>query len=278
LGRSRQLYELVMRLWPLSKVAYKLGNLPFLSPLFRPIFSDRSHQALIVPVNQVIQQGKSVVLPYTLLPPLVDQASSRFILSHCMCRRNEDCHTYPQEIGCLFLGDGAAQINPDLGQPASAESARAHIQQALQAGLVPLIAHTVFDSYLFGIPYRRMLTICFCCDCCCTVRHGLRLGPPAFWEIVNRLPGLRIEVNEGCLGCGSCLESCSVQAIQLVDSRAAIGESCKGCGVCVEACPVGAIQLHLDDQGNTLDRLFAGIDRHTDIRGNGKQAGNFSSF
>jgi hypothetical protein len=31
-----------------------------------------------------------------------------------MCRRNEACQTYPREIGCLFLGDGAAQINPDL--------------------------------------------------------------------------------------------------------------------------------------------------------------------
>jgi UDP-glucose 4-epimerase len=259
-----------MKLWPLSKVAYKLGNQPIFSPFFRPIFSARSNQAIIIPVNEVVQRDQSMVLPYTLLPPLVEQASTRFIMSHCMCRRNEHCQVYPHKIGCLFLGDGAAQINPALGQVASLEEARAHFDRAMQAGLVPLIAHTVFDSYLLGIPYRRMLTICFCCDCCCTVRHGLRLGPPAFWEIVTRLPGLRLEAGEACVGCGSCLETCPTKAISLVEGHAVFGALCKGCGRCLETCPVGAINLHLDDQVSPLDSLLAGISQHTEFRMHGK--------
>ena len=70
----------------------------------------------------------------------------------------------------LFLGEGAAGINPALGHPASVEEALDHMQTALSKRVTPLIAHTQFDSYVLGIPYRRMLTICFCCDCCCAVR------------------------------------------------------------------------------------------------------------
>ena len=265
MSRSTHLYEFVMKLWPLSRVAYKLGSQPLIGPLMRPIFSTRANQAAIIPVNEVIRNDESVVLPYTLLPPLIKGASSRFLMSHCMCRRNENCSTYPHSLGCLFLGDGAAQINPGLGHIASVGEALSHVEHAMQAGLVPLIAHTVFDSYLLGIPYRRMLTICFCCDCCCTVRHGLRIGPPAFWEIVNRLPGLRVEAGEECLGCETCLPVCSVGAISMRNGRASIDETCKGCGRCVEACPVGAIQMVMDEQVNTLQRLLAGIDRHTDI-------------
>lgn len=49
-----------------------------------------------------------------------------------------------------------------------------------------------FDAWLLDIPYRRAIAVCFCCDCCCSVRQGLRLGPAAFWETVVRLPGLSV--------------------------------------------------------------------------------------
>ena len=255
-----------MKFWPLSKVAYKLGNQPLFGSLIRPIFSTHSNQATIIPVNEAVQRDDSIVLPYQLLDPLIEQASSRFLMSHCMCRRNENCQTYPHQIGCLFLGDGAAQINPDLGHPASVHEALDHARQAIQLGLVPLIAHTVFDSYLLGIPYRRMLTICFCCDCCCTVRHGLRMGPPAFEKIVTRLSGLHMEVGDTCVGCETCLTVCPVNAISIQGGRASMSERCKGCGRCMEACPVGAITMRLDSRANALESLLAGINRRTDIR------------
>jgi hypothetical protein len=34
-----------------------------------------------------------------------------------------------------------------------------------------------------------MLTVCFCCECCCAVRNGLRVGPQEFLDILVRLPG-----------------------------------------------------------------------------------------
>ncbi len=278
MSRSTQIYEFVMKLWPLSKVAFKLGNQPFLGPFIRPLFSTRINQAVIIPVNETIQPGQNLVLPSALLTPLIEQASARFILSHCMCRRNENCKSYPQSLGCLFLGDGAAQINPDLGRLATSAEALRHVEGAIHHGLTPLIAHTIFDSYILGIPYRRMLTVCFCCDCCCVVRHGLRIGPPAFWEVVNRLPGLTVSVGEACAGCEICLEVCHVRAITMKDGRAFIGEGCKGCGRCLETCPVGAIEMRLDENVNILQSLQTHLARRTDIGENGNRQSELSRF
>jgi UDP-glucose 4-epimerase len=133
-------------------------------------------------------------------------------------------------------------------------------------GLVPLVVHTSFDAMALGIPYRRMLGICFCCDCCCTIQQGLRLGPPSFWDIVVRLPGLAVEVNGACSGCGACMETCYVNAISLRGGRAQIDEvSCKGCGRCVTACPTGAISLRMDEDVHAMERLVHRIARRTDI-------------
>jgi ferredoxin len=45
-----------------------------------------------------------------------------------------------------------------------------------------------------------------------------------------------------CTGCGECLDACSVEAISLVEGKAAIDvDTCLSCGACVQACPAGAI-------------------------------------
>jgi Fe-S-cluster-containing hydrogenase component 2 len=47
---------------------------------------------------------------------------------------------------------------------------------------------------------------------------------------------------ELCAGCGVCVETCAVGAIQLVDQRAVIDEVlCTQCEACMDACPNGAI-------------------------------------
>lgn len=47
---------------------------------------------------------------------------------------------------------------------------------------------------------------------------------------------------EKCTGCGECLDACSVEAISLIEGKAAIDiDTCLSCGACAQACPVGAI-------------------------------------
>ncbi len=49
-------------------------------------------------------------------------------------------------------------------------------------------------------------------------------------------------VEDGCIGCGSCLEVCPQKCIDLSDVPAVIDQNhCLHCGRCAEACPVGCI-------------------------------------
>jgi ferredoxin len=49
---------------------------------------------------------------------------------------------------------------------------------------------------------------------------------------------------EECTGCGSCVDACPEEAIELQDDVAVIDQAaCTGCGSCVDACPNEAIEL-----------------------------------
>ena len=152
-----------------------------------------------------------------------------------------------------------------MGRVATVDEALEHAQRAIASGLVPLIAHSAFDAWVLDIPYRRSLAICFCCDCCCSIRQGLRLGPSTFWDTVVRVPGLALHVGPACSGCGQCADVCPVGAVTLDNGRARVTASCKGCGRCATLCPVGAISLQLDEDTDTVDQVRARIDRRTDI-------------
>jgi|YNPBryBLVA2012_1023415.scaffolds.fasta_scaffold02785_5 ferredoxin len=265
MGRSKRFYDALVRIWPLGKVANWLGGRPLIGPLLRPLFSSEENETIVLPVHQAVRGTESVVLPYALLAPLVERASARFIMNDCICRRGESCRTYPQDLGCVFLGPGAAEINPDLGHLADVEECMQHIQHATELGLVPQIIHAAFDAWMLDIPYRRMLAICLCCDCCCTIHQGLRMGPPVFWDTVVRLPGLTVNVGPECIACGRCTEVCPVGAIGLTNGRAEVSERCKGCGRCARQCPAGAITLTATD--DVLERLLARIEQRTSISG-----------
>jgi prolipoprotein diacylglyceryltransferase/ferredoxin len=265
LRRRPLTFDLVLGLWPLGRGLNRLGAWPLLGRLLRPCFDGQGNEAILLPVHQAVQGTESVILPYPLLRRLLDQASHRFLLDHCLCRQGEGCRTYPHDLGCIFLGEGAAEIAPALGHAAGVQDALAHARRAMDAGLMPTVVHSSFDAWLLGIPYRRTLALCFCCDCCCSVRQGLRLGPEAFWETVVRLPGLSVTAGPACDGCGLCLDLCPVGALTLRDGRAVVGEGCKGCGRCAAACPTGAITLHLDEGVDAWEQLQARIAGRTAI-------------
>jgi len=53
-------------------------------------------------------------------------------------------------------------------------------------------------------------------------------------------------IDDNCIGCGICVESCPVEAISLVENVAVISkEICIECGACIDVCPVEAI--HQED-------------------------------
>jgi ferredoxin len=49
---------------------------------------------------------------------------------------------------------------------------------------------------------------------------------------------------EDCIGCGTCVQKCPMETIDLEDAMAVLNpEKCIGCGVCVHNCPEEAIEL-----------------------------------
>ena len=49
---------------------------------------------------------------------------------------------------------------------------------------------------------------------------------------------------EKCSGCGTCVDTCPVEALKLVDDKAVVDpDTCIDCGSCVDECPEGAISL-----------------------------------
>jgi ferredoxin len=265
MGRSKRSFDFLMMLWPLGRVQNWAAQQPVLGRFIHADVRPDHNRHIIIPVNRVVSGTESVVLPPDVLEALVARASRHVTLNQCLCRRAEHCHAYPREIGCLFLGDAAGQISEQLSRALSPDEALAHARQAIDMGLTPMIVHAAYDADLLGIDYNRMLAVCFCCDCCCTVRKSLRSGPREFWGSVLRLPGLRVEVGPECNGCGECLDLCHVRAISFEDGRAVIGDMCKGCGRCAAACPQRAIALLLDENVNVMEHLFALVEERTTI-------------
>ena len=265
MGVSKRIYNLLMSLWPLYKVGLWMGKQPGIGGLLKPVFSSKIHQVTMLPVNEAVNHADQVVLPYSLLTQLVEQASACFIMTECVCRSHESCQSHPPDLGCLFLGDGASQIHPSLGSVCDVETAKRHIQSGMHEGLYPLIAHTMVDAVTLGIPYKRMLTVCFCCECCCVVHRGMRTGPAALLQVVQPLPGLSMKVEDGCVSCGVCLEVCPAGAISLNHRGAEISADCKGCGICVNACPYQAIKVEMVDQAMVLKEFRQRMQQYANI-------------
>ena len=52
-------------------------------------------------------------------------------------------------------------------------------------------------------------------------------------------------VNEElCIGCGTCVDACPVEAITVADGKAVVdADECLSCGVCAGECPCDAITV-----------------------------------
>ena len=60
-------------------------------------------------------------------------------------------------------------------------------------------------------------------------------------NILKEVTVLAYVISEECTGCGSCIDSCPVDAISEGEIYVIDAELCTDCGECVETCPVEAI-------------------------------------
>ena len=81
--------------------------------------------------------------------------------------------------------------------------------------------------------------ICNCCDDCCAIFHGHKLGAPTFIPS----PFMAQVDEETCNACKTCAERCPVGAIEVDDFSSVNQDICIGCGVCVPTCKTKSMKL-----------------------------------
>jgi ferredoxin len=252
---SRPLWfnEFIKKIFPIRFLAAKTTRVPVLGEaVYHWLFEGDDLIYLpsnqLIPINEPLGSTEQLILPSQVVEHFIEKANIHWIMNSCICRDANQCKDYPINFGCLFLGEAALGINPDLGRRVSKEEALEHVQRCREAGLVHMIGRNKLDTVWLGVsPGSKLLTICNCCPCCCIwgilpeVTHQISAS-------VSRMPGLTVTINDQCIACGICLQDiCFVNAISISDGRYIIDDACRGCGRCVSVCPVEAIELTIQD-------------------------------
>lgn len=253
---------------PVTDLWAKSTAWPVVGKLLGWLVNRDHYDVTFVPINEELEAEGSTVVPRQLVEEMIRRSCHRVILPLCMCRVGCRCERFPMEIGCIFMGEGAKQIDPSIGRAVSVEEALEHMERSIAAGLIPQIGRVDPDPFMLGVrmkDWSRFLTLCFCCTCCCIAMRNQLSWDPDVRSRMHRLEGLSIEVSEECDGCGKCARQCFAGAIAVEGDRARIGADCKGCGLCVEACPRHAISISVADGGRMLEEAFRRIESYADV-------------
>ncbi len=246
------------RLLKVVETAAKLSFMPTVRYWHPWLRNDRTEMRWL-PVNEDIEVVPGSPLPLDLLQTLVGEAEHRVLVDHCTCREAFGCTHYPVDVGCLMMGDSALEISPEVSRKVGPAEAMQAVRRAVDAGLVPVVGRARLDHVFFGLKDRAsLMTVCFCCECCCLTRYMKHVPVSIHESLFPRLEGVSVEVTDDCTGCGKCVNRCYLGAITLDDGTAVIGESCRACGRCASACPSGAVKITLEE-ADFLDRARESI-------------------
>jgi len=161
-------------------------------------------------------------------------------VGQCYCRQKEEflghtCQQNPSGESCFTLGKSARHTTKHgFTRLISKEEALKIIKNIEDAGLVHKTYHLNSDLS------KDEVAICNCCSCCCSTSKVSVMYPNV--NISNYL----VDINhDSCIGCGTCVEKCFNQVLELNDQGKAerVGDECVGCGVCAYLCPENAISL-----------------------------------
>ncbi len=258
--------SVLAKIWPITWTSAKATNLPVVGPIIAkialPLFTGNNLNITYIPINRPVNGAGSSLLPLKVVEELIRRSSYQAIIKRCTCRDARQCKEHPIDYGCLFLGEGAREIDPRIARHVKKEEAVDHLHRCVEDGLVPMAGRVKIDNLIWGVPDRgNLLTICFCCHCCCTLLTSGRYLPQDALDSFVPLRGLRITVDaERCVGCGLCVEECHMGAIALDGGRIVHDElKCKGCGRCVLVCPEKAVNAEVENLDEAMEELIGRI-------------------
>ncbi|PKN69233.1 MAG: hypothetical protein CVU54_10835 [Deltaproteobacteria bacterium HGW-Deltaproteobacteria-12] len=188
----------------------------------------------VIAIEQDIPKD-TAIQPYDKLLEYVDRTEA-FAQTICHCRHAaelmDDPCAKPKDV-CLAAGLGAKyMIEYGLGKAVTKEEVRVILKRAEAAGLVHVVSNTG----------KNIDFICSCCSCHCEILKSLKRS--ADYGRAARSSFIAEVAADDCIGCGSCLDRCPMEALSIPDQVAEVEEkSCIGCGLCVSSCPTSAIVL-----------------------------------
>jgi len=246
-------------------------------PAFNQLFinhSDPEHSTgSPIPINISLGTYENQIIPMVVLEHFLKKASLRYLVD-CGCRIGKKCTDYDARLGCMYLGKGVAKL--DLTLPwriekhahlATFEEAMEQAKRAIDSGLVPIMGrYRAEAAMMYALPDEGdMLTICYCCPCCC-VQGGVKNSSSALRKVIKRMEGISVEIDQDlCVGCEDCLDVCIYDGIKIIDGKSHIDqESCLGCGRCERACQNDAISIDIDDYKH-VDELIARIESYVNV-------------
>lgn len=256
------------KIWPITWKSAMATQWPLIGGLVAkvamPFMSEKNFNVTHIPINVQISGVENIYLPTLVLEELIERSAHRVAIKRCTCRDERKCENHDIEFGCIQLGAGTEEIDPRIADHISKEQAIDHMRKCVADGLVPMVGRVKIDNLIWGVKDRgRLLAVCFCCRCCCTVLNSGKYLPDEVADRIVRLKGLEIQTNtQACSLCHSCVENCFMGALRSENgSIVRDHDKCKGCGLCVSSCPEKAIRTSVRDMDEAIEELQTRI-RH----------------
>jgi len=257
-----------------------LIRLPILKQLYRKREHPRGYDveaAQIIPMNLRVGNYESEAIPLKLMDYFIDKAGT-IVLVQCPCRKTAGCKNHSIDLGCVWMGNGAANLDLNNlpggseGRFATKEEAKEHVRAALKDGLVPALGKLRGDAKVYNVLEfeDEFMNFCFCCSCCC-VTAGMKYGNSDYKKYIKRMNGVTVTTDpEKCTGCGECFKVCIYDGLKMVKAKSVHTDNCIGCGHCELVCPNGAISTNFDeniDIDEVVDEIIKRYEKIVDISG-----------
>ena len=202
-------------------------------PVLAPEAFSHVPQLRTIPVGQSVTASMNI-LAHEEAATLV-RGQTRFLVAPCICRREHEIKgrgcDKPVET-CLVFGWGVDYyLRNGLGREITLDETLEILDKAEQDGLVLQPGNS-----------QEISNICCCCgDCCQVLLHLKKQARPAAAAVSSFV----VQADtEACLGCGTCLERCQMDALSLEDGLVVVDKHrCIGCGLCVTTCSGEALTL-----------------------------------